>query len=80
VAQETLVPKAERTYTVVGICERPAFEEYYAPGYTLITTTAPADQADSLSIFVTLTNPQKVHTYASNTAGAGAYVFNDNVL
>lgn len=78
--KETLVPKVERTYTVVGICERPAFEEYSAPGYTLITTTDPADQADSLSIFVTLTNPQKVHTYASNTAGAGAYVFNDNVL
>lgn len=79
-ANETLMPKAERTYTVVGICERPAFEEYSAPGYTLITTTDPADKADSLSIFVTLTNPRQVHAYASNTAGTHSYVFNDNVL
>jgi putative ABC transport system permease protein len=75
--RETLVPQAERTYTVVGICERPAFEEYSAPGYTLITT---ADQADSLSIFVTLSNPRQVHTYASNIAGTHSYVFNDDVL
>jgi putative ABC transport system permease protein len=75
--QETLVPKAERTYTIVGICERPAFEEYAAPGYTLITTT---DPADSFGIFVTLTNPRQVRAYASNTAGTHSYVFNDNVL
>lgn len=79
-AKETLVPKAERTYTIVGICQRPAFEEYSAPGYTLITTTDTADQADNFSIFVTLRNPRQVHTYAGNTAGTEAYVFNDNVL
>jgi putative ABC transport system permease protein len=79
-AKETLVPKAERTYTVVGICERPGFEEYSAPGYTLITTTDPADKADSFSIFVMLKNPRQVHAYASNTAGTQAYVFNDEVL
>ena len=78
--KETLVPKAERTYTIVGICERPGFEEYSAPGYTLITTTDTADKADSFSIFVTLTNPRGVHAYASNTAGTHSYVFNDNVL
>jgi len=78
--KETLVPKAERTYTIVGICERPGFEEYSAPGYTLITTTAPADNADNYSIFVTLTNPRRVHAYASDTTGTYSYVFNDNVL
>ena len=78
--KETLVPKAERTYTVVGIYERPAFEEYSAPGYTLITTTDPADKADNFSIFVTLKKPRQVHAYASNTAGTHSYVFNDNVL
>jgi len=78
--KETLVPKAERTYTVVGICERPGFEEHSAPGYTLITKADTADQADSFSIFVTLKNPRQVQAYASSTAGAGAYVFNDNVL
>ncbi|HWR38828.1 MAG TPA: FtsX-like permease family protein [Patescibacteria group bacterium] len=78
--KETLVPKAERTYTIVGICERPGFEEYSAPGYTLITTTATVDKADNFSIFVTLKSPRQVHAYASKTAGTQAYVFNDNVL
>ena len=78
--KEVLVSKAERIYTVVGICERPGFEEHSAPGYTLITKADTQNQTDSFSIFVTLTNPRQVHAYASNIAGAGAYVFNDDVL
>ena len=78
--KETLVPKAERTYTVVGIYQRPGFEESSAPGYTLITKADVQDKADSFSLFVTLTNPHGVHAYASSTAGTEAYVFNDNVL
>ncbi|WP_340394289.1 FtsX-like permease family protein [Paenibacillus sp. FSL E2-0190] len=78
--KETLVPKSERTYKVVGICERPSFEEHSAPGYTLITKADPKDQADNFSIFVTLKNPHGVTAYASSTVGAGAYVFNDDVL
>ena len=78
--KETLVPKAERTYTVVGICERPVFEEHSAPGYTLITKADTAGQGDSFSVFVTLKNPCGVQAYASSTAGAGTYVFNDDVL
>ncbi|MRN56368.1 ABC transporter permease [Paenibacillus monticola] len=78
--KETLVPKATRTYTVVGICERPGFEEHSAPGYTLITKADPQDKADSFSIFVTLKNPRGVQAYASSTAGTEAYVLNDNVL
>jgi len=77
---ETLVPHDERTYTVVGICQRPGFEESTAPGYTLITKADVQDQADSVSLFVTLNNPHVVHAYASSTAGAGTYVLNDNVL
>jgi putative ABC transport system permease protein len=79
-SKETLVPKAKRTYTVVGICERPGFEEHSAPGYTLITKADMQNQADSFSLFVTLKNPREVHAYASNTVGAGDYVFNDDVL
>lgn len=78
--KEVLVPKAEKTYTVVGICERPGFEEHSAPGYTLITKADTQDKTDSFSIFVTLKNPRQVQAYASSTAGSQAYVFNDNVL
>jgi putative ABC transport system permease protein len=78
--KETLMPKDERTYTVVGICGRPGFEESSAPGYTLITTTDAADTADDLSLFVTLKNPHQVHTYASSAAKGHSYVLNDEVL
>ncbi len=77
---ETLVPTAEKTYTVVGICDRPGFEEHSAPGYTLITKADTADQADSFSVFVTLKNPRQVRAYASSAAGSQAYVLNDDVL
>lgn len=76
---ETLVPQDERTYTVVGICRRPVFEESSAPGYTLITKADAQVKADSLSLFVTLTNPRQVHSYISST-GNHAHVLNDNVL
>lgn len=78
--QETLVPKLERVYTVVGICERPYFEEPAAPGYTLITAADPPGEAHSLSAFVTLIKPGEVHTYASATTKAGGYMLNNNVL
>lgn len=79
-AEETLVPKAEKTYTVVGICERPSFEEAASPGYTLITAADPADQADSFNVFVTLDNPREVQRYAKDKAGGYSTIFNDYVL
>ncbi|WP_414150868.1 ABC transporter permease [Acetobacterium carbinolicum] len=77
---ETLVPQEERTYTVVGVYQRPGFEESIAPGYTLITKADPQDQADSVSVFVTLKNPRRIQAYVNSTAGARTYVLNDNVL
>jgi putative ABC transport system permease protein len=78
--KETLVPKAERTYTVVGIYQKANFDESSAPGYTLITKADAQDKADNFSLFVKLTNPRSVHAYASSTAGTHSYVFNDDVL
>ena len=79
-AGEMFVPASGKTYTVVGIYERPAYEEFAAPGYTLITTADPSDQADRFSVFVTLANPRKVYSYAREAAGPYSCVFNDNVL
>lgn len=89
--QEILIPQEERTFTVVGICERPAFEEYIAPGYTLITVAGQRNRPDSFSVFITLRNPRQVHTYAasasihtsndnSTSAISYPYILNDNVL
>lgn len=77
---ETLINASERTYTVVGICDRPRFEEHSAPGYTLITKADKTDQADSYSLFVTLKNPREVRAYASGIVNDGGYVLNDDVL
>lgn len=76
---ERLVTASERTYTVVGICQRPAIEEYNAPGYTLITTED-TGAPDSLAVFVTLKNPYQVHSYAKSISDNYSYVLNDNVL
>ncbi len=35
--KEQLINTASRTFTIVGICMRPKFESYAAPGYTVIT-------------------------------------------
>lgn len=78
--KETLVPKANRIYTVAGIYQKAGFEESSAPGYTLITTADAGDKGDSVNLFVTLKNPRSVHDYAKSTAGSQAYAFNDNVL
>lgn len=77
--EETLVPMTEKIYTVVGICQRPAIEEYAAPGYTLITTEDTA-ATDSLSVFITLKNSYQVHSYADSLSDNNSYVLNDDVL
>lgn len=78
--KEVLVPKYEKTYTVVGICERPGFEDSSSAGYTLITKCEIQDKNNSASTFVTLKNPRKIHDFVNNSAKTNSYVLNDNVL
>lgn len=78
--RDTLALGAEKTYKVVGICERPAFEEATAPGYTVITRWDGTGTGDNLSVFVTLKQPRQVRSYAEGVPGSYARVFNDDVL
>lgn len=78
--EEALASLSEKTYKVVGICQRPSFEERSAPGYTMITTADSMEAATSLSVFVTLKNPSRVRMCAENTAAGRAYFLNDEVL
>lgn len=75
--EETLTPAQTRTYTVVGICQRPAIEEYAAPGYTLITRADEGEAADSCAVFVTLKNVWQLPAY---TKELDRYVLNGDVL
>lgn len=78
--EEILIPSAKKTYTVVGIYQRPTFEEYSAPGYTLITKEEVASTSNSLCTFVTLEKPGRVRFYAGGAAEGHTYVLNDDVL
>ncbi len=78
--KETLTSLEKKTYTVVGIYQRPAFEERSAPGYTLITAADSKDTAKSLNTFISLKNPIYLHAYVKNIAGNRTYILNDNVL
>ena len=61
---ERLENTEPRTYTVVGIYERPAFEDYSAPGYTALTA------ADSKSA-----EQSPIHCYFKLHKPAGVYDF-----
>ncbi len=66
--EETLVVRETRTFTVVGIYERPDFESYSAPGYTALTAADSHDMGRySYDIYYTLHDPKDaydfVHTY-----------------
>lgn len=43
---EVFTPLTEKTYTVVGIYERPSFEDYNGPGYTVLTRSGGEPEAD----------------------------------
>ena len=77
--EETFVTAGERSYTVVGICQKPAFEEYAAPGYTALTLEEAEDGAETRSVFVRLKNPYRLQSYIKST-GRSDYELNDNVL
>lgn len=78
--KEIFKPNTKKSYTVVGIFQRPKFEESTAPGYTVITKANPQEKLESQSLFVTLKNPRDAKDYVSNAAKGKAYVYNENVL
>lgn len=77
---EIFVPQEERNYTIVGVCQTPAFEEDFSPGYTLITRTDTTDLVNELSLFITLKNPRKVYSYVDKTVANHTYILNNYIL
>ncbi len=77
---ETFMPQQKKTYTVVGICQKPSYEEDYSPGYTIITKADKAHKAESFNFFAKLENPYSVRSYVNNISGKYSYVLNDYVL
>lgn len=80
---ERLENTEPRTYTVVGIYERPTFEDYSAPGYTALTAadTKSADQA-SIHCYFKLHKPAGVYDFMKEMGYTQEYryAYNTKVL
>jgi len=80
---ERLENTEPRTYTVVGIYERPAFEDYSAPGYTALTAadTKSADQAP-IHCYFKLHKPSGVYDFMKEMGYTQEYryAYNTKVL
>lgn len=80
---ERLENTEPRTYTVVGIYERPTFEDYSAPGYTALTAADPksADQTP-IHCYFKLHKPSGVYDFMKEMGYTQEYryAYNTKVL
>lgn len=76
---ETLKDKSEKTYTVVGICDRPTSEDYSAAGYSAFTKKG-EEKARSYDAFLTFTRPQESHDILEKYTTKGAYTTHEDLL
>lgn len=70
----------KKTYTVVGICQKPVYADSDDPGYTLITRSEKEDESGSVNVFLRLKDPRRAKTYADNSLKSDVSVLNDDVL
>lgn len=56
---DTLEIKEEKTYKIVGIIEKPVFEEYHAAGYTFLTKIDLKNQ--NVNVYITFKKPSKTY-------------------
>ena len=68
-AGETFVPGHTRTYTVVGVIQRPNFEPRWAPGYTAITRLDPKTLGPDDTVTVTLLAKKLNRHFFDDVAG-----------
>lgn len=59
VDEKALTDTVQKTYQVVGVCERPDYENYNAPGYTAFTT-GEKQAAYSYDVLFQLKDPTKI--------------------
>ncbi|HCT90828.1 MAG TPA: ABC transporter permease [Lachnospiraceae bacterium] len=70
--EEELKIRESRTYTVVGIYERPSFEDYMAPGYTAITRADEDPGEDCVyDVYFKMKNPKRVFGFMDERVSDG---------
>ena len=80
---ESIENKKQRTYTVVGIYERPNFEPRTAPGYTALTVVDPSwEGSPNIHIYFNMKKPGDVYNFMLDMGFATTYSydFNSDVL
>jgi len=63
---EELINCQTLTLTVVGFYERPSFEDYTSPGYTLLTYREEPIPGQSLSAYYLLNRPKEAYNFAGD--------------
>jgi putative ABC transport system permease protein len=81
---EKLIVNEARTFTVVGIYERPGFEDNSSPGYTAITVMDDTVRKDeTYDIYFKLRKPAGIYDFMraeEQKGGSGGSSYNDDVL
>lgn len=76
---EKITNAKEKTYRVVGICERPTLEPYRAPGYMAIT--APSENKDaSFQTYFKTDKPKQVYAVSKRVLEDKSVIYNDELL
>lgn len=77
--KETFEPKEMRSYTVVGIYQRPDFEDRSAPGYTALTRSDGAGP-DSFDMLIELKDMSQIYAYIDRNFPVKGAGYNDDLL
>lgn len=70
-SDETFVPEDVRIYTVVGVYERPSFEYYTSPGYTLITLAQGDNAGQYYSVWFKMEKAKSVYSFMKENGLSG---------
>lgn len=75
---EYLTEEQQQTYTVVGFYERPYFEEYSAPGYTVLTMDSGQYGSDYYDCYVVMKHPGQAIDFWEEVSDEGIYLTSCN--
>lgn len=70
---EHIKPERESTYTVVGFYERPGFERYTAPGYTVLTMDSGKNSSDDFDCYIVMEHPKNAIGFWEEISQEGIY-------
>lgn len=71
---EHLTDEKKQSYTVVGIYERPDFENYYAPGYTALTVRGENSPGSSADVWIVMKNPKDAIGFWREVSAEGEHL------